>query len=241
MDDLVVRERQHEVLVPGVDHREGELVVVEAPVDRLLREVLERVVHPAHVPLEAEAEAAEMGGPRDARPRRGLLGDREDPRLAVVEHLVQLAQEGDGLEVLAAAEGVRHPLARLARVVEVEHRRDRVDAEAVGVELAHPVERVREQEVPHLVPAEVEDERPPVGMRAAARVLVLVERRAVEAAERELVAREVRRHPVQDHADPGLVQRVDEARGSRRARPASRPARRSRSPDSPRSRRTGGA
>ena len=47
-------------------------------------------------------------------------------------------------------------------------------------------------------------------MRAAARVLVLVQRGAVEPAERELVAREVRRHPVQDHADPGLVERVDE-------------------------------
>ena len=47
-------------------------------------------------------------------------------------------------------------------------------------------------------------------MGAAARVGVLVERRPVELRERELVAREVRRHPVEDHADPGLVQRVDE-------------------------------
>ena len=239
--DLVVRERQDEVLVPGVDHRERELVVVEAAVHRLLREVLERVVHPAHVPLEAEAEPAEVGRARHPRPGGRLLRDREHARLAVVQHLVQLLQERDRLQVLAAAELVRHPLALLARVVEVEHRRDRVDAEAVGVELAHPVERVREQEVPHLVPAEVEDQRAPVGMRAAARILVLVQRRAVEAGERELVPREVRGHPVEDDADPGLVQRVHEARGTRPARPSSTPARRSRSPGSPRSRRTDGA
>ncbi len=78
------------------------------------------------------------------------------------------------------------------------------------MELARPVERVREQEVPHLVAPEVEDEGAPVGMRAAARILVLVQSGAVEPAERELVAREVRRHPVQDHADSGHVQRVDE-------------------------------
>ena len=47
-------------------------------------------------------------------------------------------------------------------------------------------------------------------MRAAPRVGVLVQRRAVEAGERPLVAREVRRHPVEDHADPLPVQRVDE-------------------------------
>ena len=120
-------------------------------------------------------------------------------------------QERDGLEVLAAAELVRHPLARLARVVEVEHRGDGVDAQPVDVELLEPEERVREQEVAHLVAAEVEDERAPVGMRAAARVGVLVERRAVEARERPVVAREVRRHPVEDHADAVPVQPVDEA------------------------------
>ena len=47
-------------------------------------------------------------------------------------------------------------------------------------------------------------------MRAAPRILVLVERRAVEAHERELVAREVRRHPVEHHTEAAGVQTVDE-------------------------------
>ena len=132
------------------------------------------------------------------------------PGLARVQRLVQLLEERDRVEVLVPAEHVRHPLAGLARVVEVEHRGDGVDADPVGVVLAQPVERVREQEVPHLRPAEVEDERAPVGMRAAARVGVLVQVRPVEGGERPVVAREVRRHPVEDHADAALVQAVDE-------------------------------
>ena len=80
--DLVVGERQDEVLGVGVDHREGQLVVVVAAVHGIVREVVERVVHPAHVPLEAEAEPAEVGGPRDARPRGRLLGGGDDARLA---------------------------------------------------------------------------------------------------------------------------------------------------------------
>ena len=76
--------------------------------------------------------------------------------------------------------------------------------------LAQPEQRVGEQEVAHLVAAVVEDERAPVRVRAAARILVLVERGAVEPREREVVAREVRRHPVEDHAEPVLVQPVDE-------------------------------
>ena len=76
--------------------------------------------------------------------------------------------------------------------------------------LAQPEERVREQEVADLVAAEVEDQRAPVGVRAAPRIVVLVERGAVEARERPVVAREVRGDPVEDHADAGSVQAVDE-------------------------------
>ena len=41
-------------------------------------------------------------------------------------------------------------------------------------------------------------------------VLVLVERRPVEAPQREVVLGKVRRHPVQDHADALLMQHVHE-------------------------------
>ncbi len=55
-------------------------------------------------------------------------------------------------------------------------------------------------------------------MEALARVGVLVERGAVEAREAVRVDREVRGHPVEDHAEPGAVAAVDEARERRRAR-----------------------
>jgi len=73
-------------------------------------DVVERVVHPAHVPLEPEAEPAHVRGPRDARPRGGLLGDRDDAGVVLVDRRVHLLQEGDGVEVLAAAVDVRQPL-----------------------------------------------------------------------------------------------------------------------------------
>ena len=218
---------------------ERDVVVVMAAVDRVAADIRQRVVHPAHVPLEAEAEPAVVHGPRDARPGGRLLGGGERGRVLGVDDGVDLAQEVDRGEVLVAAEHVRQPLAGGPRVVEVEHRRDGVDAQAVGVELLQPVERVGDQEVAHLGAAVVEDQRAPVGMRAEPRVGVLVERRAVEAGERELVAREVPGHPVEDHADAGRVQPVDqEPQVVGRAEPRSRP-RSSRSPGSPRNRRTG--
>ena len=84
-------------------------------------------------------------------------------------------QEVDRLEVLAPAVLVRHPVPRLARVIEVEHRRDGVDAQAVDVVLVRArTARSTMQEIAHLVAAVVEDERAPVLVLALARVGVLV-------------------------------------------------------------------
>ena len=78
------------------------------------------------------------------------------------------------------------------------------------MELLQPVERVGDEEVPDLLAPEVEDVRAPVGVLPARGVRVLVERRAVEAGQREVVLGEVRRHPVHEDPDAGLVQPVDE-------------------------------
>ena len=124
-----------------------------------------------------------------------------DPGASRVRLRVELAQEIDRLEVLAAAESIRHPLAVVARVVEIEHRGDGIHAQAVGVVLLQPEERVREQEVADLVAAVVEDERAPVAMLALPRIGVLEERRAVEPREPVRVLGKMARHPVEDDAD----------------------------------------
>ena len=139
-----------------------------------------------------------------------LLGDGDHARLARVQRVVDLAQQRDRLEILLAPIDVRHPRARLARVVEVEHRRHRVDAQTIDVEFLGPVVGVGDEEVAHLVAAVVEDVRPPVGMLTAARIAVLVERRAVEARQRPAVTREMRGHPVEQHADAVAVHDIDE-------------------------------
>ncbi len=68
MHHFVVRQRQREVLVKGVNQAEGQLVVVVLAMDRIVPHVADRVVHPAHVPLQAESQAAQVRGSRDSLP-----------------------------------------------------------------------------------------------------------------------------------------------------------------------------
>ena len=142
-------------------------------------------------------------------------------------------------QVLAPAVRVRHPLAGLAAVVEVQHRRHPVDAKAVGVEAVHPEHGAREEKASDLVSRVVEDEAAPLGVNPLPRIGVFVEVRAVEEAERVPVARKVRGHPVEDHADAVLVQRVDQVTADRLRRRTGGRARSIRSPGIPTIRRTG--
>ncbi len=130
--------------------------------------------------------------------------------MATVHEGVELLEERDRLQVLPAPVAVGDPLALLAGVVQVEHRRHRVDPQPVDVELLHPVLPAGAQEVAHLVAPEVEDQRPPVGLLALAGVGVLVEGGPVEAGQGEVVLGEVRRHPVDDHPDGPGVEGVDQ-------------------------------
>src|ERR1700723_1891843 len=93
---------------------------------------------------------------------------------------VEAAQEVDSFEVLAAAEAVRNPFAFFARVVEIQHGRDGIYAQAVGVIFVEPEHGAGQEKAAHLGASVVEDESLPVGMKSLARVGVLEQMRAVE-------------------------------------------------------------
>ena len=114
---------------------------------------------------------------------------------------VDMANEGDGFEILASAMLVGDPLARLAAVIAVEHRGDGVDAQPVDMEVPQPEEGARGEEAHHLMAPVIVDQRVPIPVQALARVLMLVERRPVEARKPVRIGGKMPGHPVEDHAD----------------------------------------
>ena len=91
-----------------------------------------------------------------------FLGDRHRAVAALLRHGIEVAQEADGLQVLPAAVDVGNPLACLAAVIAIQHRGDRIDPQAVNVEILQPVHAAGDQEALHLPPAEIVDEGVPV-------------------------------------------------------------------------------
>ena len=223
VDDFVVRQRQDEIFRKRIMQAEQDVAVVMLAVDRILADVVQRVVHPAHVPFVAEAEPAIFDRTRHLRPG-GRFFRRGGGLRKTGEHLgIEAAQEIDGFEIFPAAIFVRDPAAGRPAVVEIQHGGDRIDAQAVDGIALQPEQRVRHQEIDHFGAAVIVDQRTPVEVTALQRVGVLVERGAVEMAETMRVVGEMPGHPVQQHAEPFAMTGVDQ-RGKilRRAEPAGR-------------------
>ena len=177
--------------------------------ERIEGHVVDGVVHEAHVPFQAEAQAADIRRCRDEREGRGFLRDGHRPGIAGQDDRVHLAQEVDRLQVDVAAVTVRRILAVAPAVVQIQHARHRVHADAVNVILFKKQAGGGNQKALDLIAAEVKDHGAPVGMLGHALFLALVKGGAVEHPKTVLVARKVRRDPVHDDPDAGPVQSVD--------------------------------
>ena len=60
---FIVRKHQDEVFIEGIEEPKCNLILVKEAVDGLVAEVYQHVVHPAHVPLEREAQSSSVDGP----------------------------------------------------------------------------------------------------------------------------------------------------------------------------------
>ena len=187
----------------------GQHTVLVLAEDGVFLNIAQGVVHPAHVPLVGKAETVfrEIG---DVRPHGGFLCDGQHVGMILPQAPVELAEEGDGLQILVAAVAVGMPLAVAAVVVEVEHGRYRVHAQAVGVEFLHPVVGVGYEEGDDLGPSHVKAAGAPAAVFLPRGVAVFVEGLSVKVEESVCVAGEVGGDPVKDDADARTVQDVHE-------------------------------
>src|SRR4029453_8326643 len=140
----------------------------------------------------------------DHRARSRFFSDHLRVGVISVNRFVELAQELDRAEIFSAAMDIGKPLALLASVIEVQHRRNGVDAQSIDVVFREPEPSARRQESADFVALVVEDQALPLRVESLTRIRVLVKVGSVEAREAMRVIRKVRRHPVENHADAPL-------------------------------------
>ena len=203
--DLVVAQRANEVLGKGVHDGEREQPVVAGTPRKIGLHVVQGVVHPAHVPLVVEAQAAVLRRIGHKRPRGGLLGHHHHVGVMRLYSAVDLANKRAGVQVLLGTVLVELLLARIVDAkVEVQHAGYAVHANAVNVEVLEPIQHIGDQEGTDLATGEVELVRAPVGMN-----LVLKQHVAVKGGKAVGVGAKTAGNPVHDHTDASLVAGID--------------------------------
>ena len=207
--DLIMRDRQDIVLGEAVEERECQLVMIECTVKRVHGHIGEHVVHPAHIPLEIEAQTADIGRLCDQRPRRRFLRDHQHIGMPREHGLIELPQKCDCFEILSAAVCVGTPFAVAAVIVEIEHRGDCIHAQSVDMKFIEPPACRGDQERDNLRSAVIEDSGAPALVLTLERIGIFIEARAVEFIEPLLVLREMCGDPVKDNTDARRMEHVD--------------------------------
>ena len=139
--DFIMRDGQNKILGEGVQHAKRNVRLMILAKNGVLFEVIEHVVHPAHIPFHGESKAVGVNRPGHGGPGSGLFGDGDCTWL-LMRQLIEEANKIDRFQILAAAEFIGQPLARLTRIIAIKHRRNRVDAQAVDMKFPQPIESI---------------------------------------------------------------------------------------------------
>src|SRR5712691_2679478 len=126
-----------------------------------------------------------------------------------MSYMIEFAQEFNRLKIFTPAILVGDPFALATGVIQVQHRGNGVHAEAIDMEAVAPEQRICEKEITDFVTAIIEDQRSPILVGAFAGIFMFVKSGAIKACKGPVVPWEMSGHPIDDHADPTLVKRVD--------------------------------
>ncbi len=173
MNHLVMAQDKDKFLRILVDHTKCQHAVPALAEQGICADVFQIIVHPAHIPLEVEAQPLLRCPARNLGPGGGLLRDGECAILPCMDLVIHSLDEGDRLQVLIAAINIGHPSAVTLPIIEIEHGCHSVHAKSVGMEFLQPVERIGNKEIHHLRPAVIVDQGPPVRMLALSRIKML--------------------------------------------------------------------
>src|ERR1700722_960904 len=104
-----------------------------AAMNWFMTHVLQKIVHPTHIPFETKSQATQISRTRNAGPSRRFFCDSHDSRETLVTNGVEMFQKFDSVEILAPTVNVGHPFVRLPRIVQVEHRGDGVHPQPIDM------------------------------------------------------------------------------------------------------------
>ena len=163
--------------------------------------VLTEIMHPSHIPLKAEVQAAFVNRPCNERPCGGFLRNCHNSGEGPSDDGVKMLEKFYGLQILVAAEFIGHPFAVFFAIIQIKHGSHGIHTQAVNMEFFNPEKSIGNQEIFYLVFAIVENLGAPVRMLSQSWIGMFKKRFPVKLRESVGILGKMRGHPVKDHTD----------------------------------------
>ena len=129
VNNFIVRQREQETGIIVVHHGECQFVIVFRTVFRCGTEVIQRIVHPSHIPFIIKTKAALIDRIGYFGERSGIFGSKNHRRMHAFQFLIHILQEFYSIEVDASC--------RIA--LPVDGAADCIHTDTIHMEFADPV------------------------------------------------------------------------------------------------------
>ena len=138
MNNFVMRQHKNIIFTVCILHRKRHHMMCIFTEIRIKFHVLRKIVHPSHIPFQAETKAVVFGRSCHLRPCRRFFRDHHSAFVPSQNNRIQMFKEIDRLKILVASVFVRDPLSVLFSVIKIEHRRNSIHTEPVHMEMFDP-------------------------------------------------------------------------------------------------------
>ena len=146
-----------------------------APEIRIIFDIIQIIVHKAHIPLQVKAQPVVLQRSRNLRECSTLLRNGKDTGIPFLHDGIQMLDQFDGFQVLLSAVHIGNPFPILFTVIQIKHTRHSVHPDAVRVVFFHPEQSIRDQVIGDLGPAVIVNQCPPMRMAALSGIQMLIE------------------------------------------------------------------
>ena len=184
--------------------------MVSSAEQRIQLHIFTEIMHPAHIPLVCEEQAAFFNGACYFRPRCGFLCDHHNPRKTAPDHGIHMLEKFNGFQILIITIFICHPLPVLFTIVQVQHGSNCIHPQSVHMKFLDPEQCVGNQEIHNFIFAVIKYLGSPVRMLSHSRIGMLKQRSAVKLCQAMCVSRKMSRYPVQNHPDLIFMQCIDQ-------------------------------
>ena len=184
MNDFIMRKNKDIVLRICILHGKCHHMMCIFPEIRIQLHILCKIMHPSHIPLQAESQSVILRVSCNLWPCSGFFCDHHRPRISSKYNRIKMLEKLNRLKILISTILVWNPLSVLLSIIKIKHGCHCIDTQSVHMEMLDPEQCI-------------------------SRICILKSRCSVKISQSVSILREMCRNPVKNHTNPIPVQIID--------------------------------